>query len=34
MRLCFKVVLHIVNRLIGIVGREFANGPGDMGSAI
>ena len=24
--------MYYVNRLIGLVGKEFANGPGDLGS--
>ena len=32
MNLNFKDIFQEFNQLIGLVGREFANGPGDLGS--
>ena len=31
-KFCFGVWVTVNNRLIGLVGRVFANGPGDLGS--
>ena len=28
----FTMIITIINRLNGLVGRVFANGPGDLGS--
>ena len=31
---CIYIYIYIYNQLIGIVGRVFANGPGDLGSIL
>ena len=31
-QIAFSSTLYVIDRLIGLVGRVFANGPGDLGS--